>query len=311
MRLATSTDATRPARGLAWGMRDRTRVAGLAVAVVALHALAWSLYVAYAHGDAKLAGFGLLAYALGLRHAFDADHLAAIDNATRNLAARCRSSSGVGFFFSLGHSSVVLGLVAAIVAFGLPASSLGRLGGGIGTGASAAFLLLIGLLNLGVLLDRGDKPSGGPLSRLGVGRLFRLVGRSWHAFPIGALFALGFDTASEIALLALAAGAAGGLPLLGALVLPLLFTSGMVLLDTADGILMSAAYGWATTNSSRRLRTNTVLTGLSVAIAFTVGVYEAAGVGSPRLLYGMLALLTGGAIVVVARARPQSSRSAG
>jgi high-affinity nickel-transport protein len=285
-------------------MLGRMRVAGLVVAVAALHAFAWGLYVAYARGDAKLAGLGLLAYALGLRHAFDVDHLAAIDNATRNLVARGRSSAGVGFFFSLGHSSVVLGLVTAIIAFGLPATSLGRMGGGVGTGVSAAFLLLIGLLNLGVLLDRGDKSAGGPLTRLGVGRLFRLVGRSWHAFPIGALFALGFDTASEIALLALAAGAAGGLPLLGALVLPLLFTSGMVLLDTADGILMAAAYGWATTNPDRRVRTNTALTGLSVAIAFTAGVYEVARVGSPLLLYGMLALLTAGAAVVVLRARP-------
>ncbi|HZS30870.1 MAG TPA: hypothetical protein VFA37_06400 [Gaiellaceae bacterium] len=296
-------------------MLDRTRVAALAAAVLALHVLAWSLYAGYARGDAKLAGLGLVAYALGLRHAFDVDHLAAIDNATRNLAGRGRSSTGVGFFFSLGHSLVVVGLVALIVGVGLPASTLGRLGGGIGTAVSAGFLLLIGLLNLGVLLSRDGGGSGGALTRLGLSRLFRFVGRSWHALPIGSLFALGFDTASEIALLALAAGASGGLPFLGALVLPLLFTAGMVLLDTADGVLMAAAYGWATTNPGLRMRTNLALTALSVTVAFAVGLYEITRVGSPTVLYGMLALLTGGAAVVVLRARPlekpQPSRSAG
>src|SRR5581483_9155574 len=288
-------------------MLDRTRVAALAAAVLALHVLAWSLYAGYARGDAKLAGLGLVAYALGLRHAFDVDHLAAIDNATRNLAGRGRSSTGVGFFFSLGHSLVVVGLVALIVGVGLPASTLGRLGGGIGTAVSAGFLLLIGLLNLGVLLSRDGGGSGGALTRLGLSRLFRFVGRSWHALPIGSLFALGFDTASEIALLALAAGASGGLPLL--------FTAGMVLLDTADGVLMAAAYGWATTNPGLRMRTNLALTALSVTVAFAVGLYEITRVGSPTVLYGMLALLTGGAAVVVLRARPlekpQPSRSAG
>jgi high-affinity nickel-transport protein len=194
---------------------------------------------------------------------------------------------------------------------GLPASTLGRFGGGVGTGISAGFLLLIGLLNLGVLVSRGRTDSGGPLTRLGLGRVFRLVGRSWHALPIGSLFALGFDTAGEVALLALAAGASGGLPFLGALVLPLLFTAGMVLLDTADGVLMAAAYGWATTNPSLRVRTNVALTTLSVTIAFAVGLYETTRVGSPTLLYGMLGLLTAAAAAVVVRARPQSSRSTG
>ena len=136
----------------------RRQVAALALAVAALQAVAWILYLAYARGDGKLAGLGVLAYALGLRHAFDVDHLAAIDNSTRNLVARGRSSTGVGFFFSLGHSSVVVGFVALVVGAGLPASTLGRLGGPAGTGVSATFLLLIGLLNLGVLLQRpGDQ----------------------------------------------------------------------------------------------------------------------------------------------------------
>jgi high-affinity nickel-transport protein len=292
-------------------MVERSRVAGLAVAVVALHAVAWSLYGVYARGDAKLAGLGLVAYALGLRHAFDVDHLAAIDNATRNLVARGRSSAGVGFFFSLGHSLVVVGMVVLIVGAGLPATTLGRFGGGLGTGISAGFLLLIGLLNLGALVRRRGTDSGGPLTRLGLGRLFRLIGRSWHALPIGSLFALGFDTASEVALLALAAGASGGLPFVGALVLPLLFTAGMVLLDTADGLLMATAYGWATSDPGRRMRINVALTGLSVTVAFAVALYETTRLGSPTILYGMLGLLTAGAAVVVVRARPQSSRSTG
>jgi nickel/cobalt transporter (NiCoT) family protein len=297
-------------------MQQRGHVAGLAVGVAALQVLGWGLYLAYARGDPKLAGLGALAYALGLRHAFDVDHLAAIDNTTRNLLARGRSSAGVGFFFSLGHSAVVVGLVALVVGAGLPSSTLGRLGGPAGVGVSATFLLLIGLLNFGVLLDRSGEQKGF-VSRLGLARLFRLVGRSWHAFPIGALFAVGFDTVSEVALLALAAGASAGLPLLGALVLPLLFAAGMVLLDTADGVLMSAAYGWATAEPGRRMRMNIALTALSVAVAFSAGLYEATRVGSPVFTYGLLILLTAAAAAIVARAQlgdrvePQSSRSTG
>jgi nickel/cobalt transporter (NiCoT) family protein len=241
-------------------MSRKARLAGLAAGVVALHAAGWGLFWLYGRNDPRLAGLGVLAYALGLRHAFDVDHLAAIDNTTRTLLARGRGSLGVGFFFSLGHSSIVLALVAAIVAVGARADGLGRVSGRIGAGISGTFLLAIGLLNLAVLLDllstarrlrSGDVPQSelercllgrGLVARLGLGRLFGLVGRSWHAFPIGLLFALGFDTASEIALLALAAGAAGGsLPVLGVLALPLLFSAGMVLLDSADGVLMTAA----------------------------------------------------------------------
>ena len=310
-------------------MPRRARLAGRATVVVALNVAGWGLFWLYGHDDPRLAGLGLLAYALGLRHAFDVDHLAAIDNTTRNLVARGRSSLGVGFFFSLGHSSVVVGLVAAVAAIGAPAAAVGKFGGSLGTGISGTFLLLIGLLNLGVLLDlvataRRVRTKGadraelerclserGLVSRLGVARLFRLVGRSWHALPIGFLFALGFDTASEIALLALAAGAAGGtLPLLGVLSLPLLFSAGMVLLDTADGVLMSAAYGWAAADPARRLRTNGILTALSVAVAFSAGVYQLVRAGSPLLTLTLLALLTLAAAVVAARSlRPAEAEA--
>ncbi len=301
-------------------MTRRARLAGLTTTVVALQVVAWGLFWFYGRADARLAGLGLLAYALGLRHAFDVDHLAAIDNTTRNLLARRRSSLGVGFFFSLGHSSVVVGLVAAVVALGAPAAAVGRFGASVGTGISGTFLLLIGLLNLGVLLDlistarrvranAADRAElercldeRGLVSRLGVARLFRLVGRSWHAIPIGFLFALGFDTASEVALLALAAGAAGGtLPLLGVLSLPLLFSAGMILLDAADGVLMAVAYGWAAADPARRLRTNGILTALSVTVALAAGVYQLARAGSPLLTLIVLALLTLAAAVVTAR----------
>jgi high-affinity nickel-transport protein len=301
-------------------MSRNGRLAGLAAAVVALHAAGWGLFLLYGRDDARLAGLGVLAYTLGLRHAFDVDHLAAIDNTTRTLLARGRSSLGVGFFFSLGHSSVVVALVAAIVAVGGRATGLTRLGGSIGASVSGTFLLAIGLLNLGVLLDllstarrvrAGDIPQSelerclngrGLVARLGLGRLFRLVGRSWHAYPIGLLFALGFDTASEIALLALAAGAMGGsLPVLGVLALPLLFSAGMVLLDSADGVLMTVAYGWAVGDPSRRLRTNGILTGLSVAVALAAGLYQVARLGSPLVALTLIVLLTLAATVVAAR----------
>jgi len=316
-------------------MTRRIRLTCLAAAVAGLHVAGWGLLWLFARRDPAFMGLGVVAYALGLRHAFDVDHLAAIDNTTRNLLARRRSAVGVGFFFSLGHSSVVVALVAVVALAGAPAAVLGRLGGGVGIAVSGGFLLAIGLLNLAVLLDvvsaRRDLRAGriggdeverrlnerGLVTRLGLSRLFALVGRSWHALPIGLLFALGFDTAGEIALLAVAASATGGaLPTLAPLVLPLLFSAGMVLLDTADGLLMSVAYGWAATDPVRRLRTNAILTGLSVALALAAGEYQLLRVGSPLLSLSLLVLLTLAAGAVAVRSlrpglRLQSSRSTG
>jgi nickel/cobalt transporter (NiCoT) family protein len=332
---AASTDATATTLRLAWDMNRRVRVAGLAAAVAALHLAGWGALGIVARDHPAFAGLGALAYALGLRHAFDVDHLAAIDNTTRNLLARGRSALGVGFCFSLGHSSVVVALVAAVALFGTSAHALGHLGGPLGAGISGGFLLLIGLLNLAVLLDvlgaGRDLRAGrighadverrlnerGLVTRLGLARLFRLVGRSWHVLPIGFLFALGFDTASEIALLAVAAGASGGsLPRYAPPVLPILFSAGMVLLDTADGLLMSFAYGWASGDPARRLRTNGILTGLSVAVALAAGEYQLFRAGPPLLTYSLLVLLTLAAATVATRAlraQPelQSSRSTG
>ncbi len=300
---------------------ERRRLAAMAAVVLALHAagfLVLLLVVAphrQSHGAAGTfgAGPGLAAYALGLRHAFDADHLAAIDNATRKLLADGRRPLGVGFGFSLGHASVVLALTVLLAAgvHGLGAevadrgSALHRASGLVGPLASGAFLLLIGLLNLAVLagvvrvwrrlrsgeLDEGaierqlaaGAGVGGPLSRLYAGAT-RAVRSSWQMYPLGLLFGLGFDTATEVGLLVLAGGAAlGGLPFWAVLCLPVLFAAGMTLLDTLDGLLMRFAYGWALERPVRRLYCNAVVTGLSVAVALLVGGVELLAVLRERL----------------------------
>jgi len=254
------------------------------------------LYSASHPGFLALGG---LAYTFGLRHAFDADHIAAIDSTTRKLLQRGRKPVGVGFFFSLGHSTVVL-LIA--VALGLAVKSivqgvvgggeLGNIGGAVGTLVSGGFLVLIGLMNLVILLDivrvyrkmrRGeyDRESldaelatGGLMTRL-FGRMFRLVDHSWQMYPIGFLFGLGFDTASEVALLAISAGAAAqGLPFGAVISLPLIFAAGMSLMDTADGAFMSKAYSWAFASPIRKVFYNLTVTSLSVFVALFVGVVE-------------------------------------
>ena len=247
-------------------------------------------------------GLGGLAYTFGLRHAFDADHISAIDNTTRKLLQEGKQPLGVGFFFSLGHSTVVL-LIA--VALGIATQfiqtsvvnengQLKNVGGLIGTGVSGAFLLLIGILNLIILLDiiklfrrmkAGDYDrqslehelvAGGLLTRL-FGRLFRLIGHSWQMYLVGFLFGLGFDTASEISLLAISAGAAAQhLPLYALISLPLIFAAGMSLMDTADGAFMSRAYSWAFSNPVRKVFYNLTMTGLSVFVALFVGLIEVA-----------------------------------
>lgn len=245
-------------------------------------------------------GLGLLAYSFGLRHAFDADHIAAIDNAVRKLVSTRSDSNGVGLYFSLGHSSVVLLMVLAI---GLAAdtyifenAALRELGALIGTSVSGTFLVTIGAINLVVLLralsaarrsgwraaDCAPRPSG-PLAAL-LRPVLRLVSRSWHMYPLGFLFGLGFDTATEIGLLALSAGAAGqSASLVGILSLPLLFASGMTLLDTLDGVLMSRAYRWSSVTPGKRFAYNLVVTGISVVSALFVGCLQLSHLLAGRL----------------------------
>jgi high-affinity nickel-transport protein len=297
---------------------DWGRLGGLYGVVVLLHALGWGLYIYYAARYPALVGLGLAAYLFGLRHAFDADHIAAIDDTVRYMLQKGKSTLGVGFFFSLGHSTIVMVLAIAIAIAaaatkrGLP--QLQNLGGAIGASVSGVFLWIIGILNLLVLLDllktweraKKDRHSHvaldallaqrGLLNRLFGGRLQRLMNQSWQMYPLGLLFGLGFDTASEIALLAMTAGASvGNLPVAAVLSLPILFAAGMTLLDTTDGVLMSKAYGWALLNPIRKIFYNVTTTGLSVAVALVIGSIELA-----QVLISVLGL-HGGLSDVIAR----------
>ena len=279
------------------------RLSGFYAVVVLLHVLGWGtliFLIAPKYPSALGIGVGFTAYLFGLRHAFDADHISAIDNTTRKLMASDQRPLGVGFFFSLGHSSVVLGLTL-VLAFAAQQvasqvandnSTMRGVGGLIGTSVSGVFLYLIAGLNIAILIDvvrmfrdmRNGKydearmeaqlDARGFMNRF-FGRLSRTVTASWHMYPIGFLFGLGFDTASEVALLALAAGAAStGLPFYAVVCLPLIFAAGMSMMDTADGAFMTKAYGWAFSNPVRKIYYNITVTGLSVAVAFLVGTVE-------------------------------------
>jgi high-affinity nickel-transport protein len=285
--------------------------------VVALHAVGFVVLIAlvaphhYALGTSGpfTVGIGLTAYTLGLRHAFDADHISAIDNTTRKLMADGKRPLSVGFFFSLGHSTIVFAL-AALFAFGLRALS-GPIQNGesafhsatnlIGTGVSSVFLFIIGALNVVILMgivrvfrdmrhghyqeaELDDKLNSRGLMNRFLGRFASAVKEPWQMYPLGALFGLGFDTATEVALLFLAAGAAGaGLPFYAILCLPVLFAAGMSLLDTIDGSFMNFAYGWAFSKPVRKVYYNITITGLSVTVAFVIGTVELLGLVANEL----------------------------
>jgi high-affinity nickel-transport protein len=241
-----------------------------------------------------------------LRHAVDADHIAAIDNVTRKLMQEGKRPIAIGFFFSLGHSTVV---IAAAILIAITASSLQQsfpglieAGGLVGTSVSVIFLFAIAMINLVVLVGvfrvfrrakRGEyygeeEPNvfvvqRGLLSWL-FRPLFRLISRSWHMYPLGLLFGLGFDTATEIGLLGIsAAEASQGLSIWSILVFPALFTAGMSLVDTSDGVLMVGAYGWAFVDPLRKLYYNLTITGVSVVVAVVVGSIEALGLAADKL----------------------------
>jgi high-affinity nickel-transport protein len=282
------------------------RLGGFFGAVALLHVLGWGLFVYYAGSHPALAGLGTLAYTFGLRHAFDADHIAAIDNTTRKMLSQDKRPLGVGFFFSLGHSSIVfalvLGLTFAAKTINSHIPQFQSMGGIVGASVSGVFLWIIGILNLLVLLDvlrifvqirRGEYDKEllerrlddrGFMNRFFIGKLFRFVSKSWHMYPLGLLFGLGFDTATEVGLLAVAAGVAShAVPFLGVLSLPLLFAAGMSLMDTADGAFMSHAYGWAFSNPVRKVYYNITVTTLSVVVALAIGTIELAQVFATRL----------------------------
>jgi len=280
------------------------RVIGLYVILIIANLTVWGWALGLFHGHAVLLATALLAYGFGLRHAVDADHIAAIDNVTRKLMHDGQRPIGVGFFFALGHSTVVIVAATAIATTAGALQSrfpgLVETGGTIGTAVSASFLLAIAAVNTAVLIAvyrrlrlarRGDDDDDLEVlfGRRGVvaqvfRRLFRMISRSWHMYPLGLLFGLGFDTASEIGLLGIAAAeAAHGLPIWSILVFPALFTVGMSLIDATDGILMLGTYGWAFVDPARKLYYNLTITGLSVAVAVLVGGVEAFGLVSGRL----------------------------
>jgi high-affinity nickel-transport protein len=272
------------------------RLASFGAAVAALHILGWALFLYYSGHYRPLVGLGLTAYLFGLRHAFDADHIAAIDNTTRKLLQQGRRPVGVGFFFSLGHSTIVfslaagLALAARVVHSEIPGFQ--TYGGYVGATVSGTFLWIIGVLNLIVLLDivrvflqmRGGEYDRerlenrllerGMMSRF-FGRFFGLIDSSWQMYPLGVLFGLGFDTATEVGLLALAAGVAThAVPIAAILSLPILFAAGMSLMDTLDGAFMTQAYGWAFSNPIRKVYYNITITSLSVVVALAIGTVE-------------------------------------
>jgi high-affinity nickel-transport protein len=278
---------------------DKRRLCGFGGAVLFINVLGWGLlwYSVVVDHSVLSVAIGLTAWTFGLRHAFDADHISAIDNVTRKLMADGKRPMGVGFFFSLGHSTIVLalGVVIAVaakaVAGNVSNGSLQSVGGYIGTGVSAFFLYLIAAINLIILLGivrifremrqgRYDEETlerklqeRGLLNRL-LGPLVRAIRSSWQMYPIGVLFGLGFDTATEVGLLALAGGLAAKLPWFAILSLPILFAGGMSMMDTADGAFMNVAYGWAFSKPVRKVFYNLTITGLSVAVAFLIGTIE-------------------------------------
>jgi nickel/cobalt transporter (NiCoT) family protein len=288
------------------GIDSRGKIARLYALLTAANVIAWVWALAAFQAYPLLLGTALLAYGLGLRHAVDADHIAAIDNVTRRLMHDGQRSVAVGFFFALGHSTFVTAaaIVIAATAGTLLHSSPGivEAGGVIGTAISALFLFAIaganatvfaGLWRLFRQVKRGGSddarqlgPAAAGCSLFGnlLGRVLRLVSRSWHMYPLGMLFALGFDTASEIGVLGIAAAeAVKGMPIWSILVFPALFTAGMTLIDTTDGVLMLGAYSWAFADPRRTLVYNLTMTGLSVAVALLVGAIEVLGLTAEHL----------------------------
>ena len=299
------------------GPRGWAGIAGMGAFILALHVAGWGLLllvVVPAHYRVGAAGgygvgLGVTAYTLGMRHAFDADHIAAIDSTTRRLMGGRRKPLSVGFWFSLGHSSVVfgvclllgLGVRSLAGQLGSDSSTLQRITGVVGAGVSGVFLYAIGIVNLVLLVGiakvfrrmrRGafdearleeQLNSRGLLNRI-LSRATGAVTRPWQMYPIGLLFGLGFDTATEVSLLVLAGGAAAfALPWYAILTLPVLFAAGMSLLDTIDGCLMNVAYGWALAKPVRKVYYNLTITGLSVAVALIIGTIQLISLVTGRL----------------------------
>lgn len=278
----------------------RTKITALYALLIAANVAAWTWALVAFHPYPILLGTAFLAYSFGLRHAVDADHIAAIDNVTRKLMQQGKRPVATGLFFSLGHSTIVvlasIAVAATATAFKDRMAAFHSIGGVIGTLVSAAFLLLIAAVNVHILINvyrtfrhvaRGGNfvdeefdmlmAKSGLLARL-LRPLFRMIDKSWHMYPLGFLFGLGFDTATEVGLLGIsAASAANGISIWSILVFPVLFTAGMTLIDTTDSVLMLGAYGWAFVKPIRKLYYNMTITFVSVIVAAIVGGIEALG----------------------------------
>jgi nickel/cobalt transporter (NiCoT) family protein len=293
--------------------QEKFRVVGMYATILVLHAIGFLVFVAFvvpSHYKGLGIGIAVTAYTLGLRHAFDADHISAIDNTTRKVMNERIGTDeprpfAFGYFFSLGHSTIVVAIgVSLIIAVKavFPAvsnngSGLERFGGLFGTAVSASFLFLIGLLNFVILcgivkvfhaMKRGEYDEArleehlqnrGFMYRI-FGKWMKTITKEWQLYPVGVVFGMGFDTATEVALLTTTAYLAshGNIPWYAVLCLPVLFTAGMSLMDTTDGIFMNLAYGWAFFNPVRKVYYNLAITGLSVAICFFIGMVETLGV---------------------------------
>ncbi len=280
-------------------LRLRGKISILYTFLIGFNGVMWLILLGASRSFPALLPMGILAYVFGLRHGVDADHIAAIDNTTRKLTNEGSEALGVGLYFSLGHSTIVillsvgLAIAAHMVKTYIP--GLEHIGSVIGTFVSAAFLYLIGFMNLVVLKDvfsifnevkmaQHDPDRLQELEELLLKRgfmnrffskLFRTIDASWKMYPIGVLFGLGFDTASEVALLGLSAAAASNsMPVIFVLILPLLFMAGMTLVDTTDGVIMQSAYNWAFLNPLRKAYYNVAITGISVFVALAVGGIE-------------------------------------
>jgi high-affinity nickel-transport protein len=287
--------------------REWARAGAMVATVIGLNVAGWLMLAAAVAGHYHITskeifgfGTGILAYTLGLRHAFDADHIAAIDNTTRKMVSDGKRPLSVGFFFSLGHSTIVF-VMALLLNFGIRAlddqvrndsSTLHNVTGVVGTTVSGTFLYLLAAINVVILVGivrvfremrtgrYNDEQLEEQLNKRGLmnrifGPLGRRVDKPWKMYPIGMLFGLGFDTATEVALLVLAGSAVvSGLPFYAILSLPILFAAGMCLFDTADGCFMNFAYDWAFARPVRKVYYNMTITGLSVFVAFFIGTVE-------------------------------------
>lgn len=279
----------------------------LLIGLIVANALAWLWAFSELGTNPVLMGTALLAYSFGLRHAVDADHIAAIDNVTRKLMQQGKTPIAVGTYFSLGHSTIVVlasfAIAATAMAFKDDMAWFHETGGLIGTLVSSLFLLLFGVLNLVILrsvykkfkqvkagktfapeeLEGIVSNNGGLMARL-FRRVFNLVNKSWHMYPVGFLFGLGFDTATEIGLLGISATSAShGISLWSIMVFPVLFAVGMALIDSLDNFVMIGAYGWAFSKPVRKLYYNITITAASVVVALFIGGVEALGLIADKL----------------------------